>query len=233
MNFFRTPARHPPPRRRRHPRPGPAASPRPGEQKALSDPLSRLAKGSRWGRAAGRNGNPLHTLLRGPSASSAASRPGGQPRLWARRCTRRGRGRRGRSPRCSCLRVPAVIIRRARLAPGRAGRRPSVSVAWDLDGPPNRRLSVTTVRGSPCRSAPPNYWTPRTRREPGPGPGGEEHGHSSFSRLVQRPRPDTGPSGARRGCDGSGEPSGAGSVPACWPRTVRSCARAAPTWLRA
>ena len=54
MNFFGTPSRHPPPRRRRHPRPGPATSPRPGEHKALSDPRSRPAKGSRSDRAAGR-----------------------------------------------------------------------------------------------------------------------------------------------------------------------------------
>lgn len=64
---------------------------------------------------------------------------------------------------------------------------------------------------------------------------GAEGGCSPASGGCRRhlPRPDTGPSGASRGCAGSDVPSGGGTLLAWRLRASRSCARAAPAWLRA
>lgn len=194
----------------------PRCEPAPGRAKSPQRPAVAPHKGSRSDRAAGRT----VTLCISCSVASRhrlrCHRQGCRPRRWARRSTRHGRG-----------------------GPRLAGQDGDRQFRWPGTLTGHRTDDAASLPCGDHRAGPPHRTTGRPGHGQSPAPvpvvgsAGTCRSAASFSSLVQRPRPDTGPSGARRGCEGGGELSGGGKVPACWPRTSRSCARAAPTWLRA
>ncbi len=180
-----------------HPRGAPPVTlaccePAPGRAKSPQRPAVAPPQGEPFGPRSGPNGDPLYILLRGPTASSAASRRCGQPRLWARRCTRRGRGPAGT---VAAMLATAGARRHEPLRSAGAwpGRAETVGFGgWTLTG-----HRTDDAASPPCgdhRAGPPH----RTTGRPG-------HGESPA------PEPVVGSAGTRRS---AGLFSGVGRTPA-------------------